>query len=162
MIKDHLRTIVTKGETQGMDVHACGRWVEVKIPLPGINTVLTVVCYYGVSGANSDPKRMAENEAHLAEVICRALEAEDAPYLIMGDINVDPEMSAAVASAVDQGCLVDIGHEWAEQLQDGEASDHPRKMPEPTLRMSPHNLACRDQECQELTQSWPIQLQPLR
>jgi exonuclease III len=133
MIKDHLRPIATRGETQGMEVHACGRWAEVKIPLPGINTVLTVVSYYGVSGANSDPKRMAENETHLAEVICRALEAEDAPYLIMGDINVDPEMSAAVASAVDQGCLVDIGHEWAEQVQGDEAGDHPRKMPEPTF-----------------------------
>ncbi len=50
----------------------------------------------------------------------------------MGDINVDPERSPAIAEAVDAGLLIDVGHMWAATVE-GDVEGEVRKVPEPTF-----------------------------
>ena len=71
------------------------------------------------------------NEVLLTDAVRSAIRAEDAPYLLFGDVNTDPANSPTVAAVVDCGLLVDLGHEWA-QKGDEDSEGLMTKVPENT------------------------------
>ncbi len=91
------------------DLRATGRWEEVLVPASGATTHLGAATIYGVSGASKETRCYRENEAILSKAIRRVIEMGDVPYVLMGDINIDPSESEAVASAVEAGVLIDVG-----------------------------------------------------
>ncbi len=99
-------------------LHASGRWAKACTTLGRGRGILTTTTIYGISGANSSPKAMKHNEILLSQAISLLLKAGDQPYIIMGDINVEPEASPSISAAVDSGLLVDVGHLFAEKNQD--------------------------------------------
>ncbi len=109
-----------------------GRWMEVRTPIKGGSCCLNTACFYGVAGANSYPAKHKQNEQLLARAVKRAIDFKDEPYLLVGDLNVEPESSPSVAAAIEAGLLVDVGHTWAEEVveKDGQAL----KVPHPTYR----------------------------
>ncbi len=120
---------LTKDQT---DLLETGRWQKVKIPLAHGARCLTAATVYGISGASSDARKKRANEDILAAAIGDLLDAGDDPYLLCGDVNLDPERSPSIAEAVDAGLLVDIGHLWAaERTVDEEGNV--TKCPDPTF-----------------------------
>ncbi len=113
-------------------LHGTGRWQRIRIPVSHGARCLKVSSVYGISGANDDRRKHKQNEAILAAAVRDAVECGDDPCLLCGDINVNPLDSPAVAQAVDEGLLIDVGYLWAtrqEQNQDGEWV----RKPEPTF-----------------------------
>ncbi len=107
------------------ELRSTGRWEEVLVPAGKATTHFGAATIYGVSGASKDSRCHRENEALLAKAVLRVIEAGDLPYVLAGDINVNPAESEVIASAVEAGILVDLGH----AARSGEA-------PEPTFRRS--------------------------
>ncbi len=101
---------LTDKETELRDT---GRWMKTCTATNGGRGILTTACYYGVSGANSCQRKHKHNEVLLSKAISLVLEAGDQPYLLIGDQNVDPMSSLAIAEAVDAGLLIDVGHMFA-------------------------------------------------
>ena len=85
-----------------------GRWHEVLLPIGNGDQHIIVAGFYGVSGASSDAPKKRANERLLSAAIKRAVQFKHTPYLIAGDLNVDPEQSDALCAAVDAGELVDV------------------------------------------------------
>ncbi len=112
-------------------LYETARWVEIKIPIRGSTKCLTLATVYGISGASGDAKKKAQNEALLCPIIARAIEA-DGPYILTGDINIEPEESPAVAAAIEAGALVDVGHTWATQVDQEEDDEQREKIPDRT------------------------------
>ncbi len=107
------------------ELRATGRWEEVLVPAGRTSTHFGAATIYGVSGASKDSRCHRENEALLAKAVMRVLEAGDLPYVLAGDINVNPAESEVIASAVEAGILVDLGH-----------AARARDDPDPTFRRS--------------------------
>jgi exonuclease III len=134
MVRRPRRVIAHQLDKQAADLHDTARWLEVRTACGG-GRCLTTSTMYGISGSNSNPRRMKQNEALLSDALARLIDADDDPYLLMGDLNVTPETSPTIAAAVDAGLVIDVGHLWAEKV----TTDHEgleRRCPEPTF--------CRD------------------
>ncbi len=126
--RKHLDHRLTDKETEMRDT---GRWMKTCTATNGGGGILTTACYYGVSGANSCPRKHKHNEVLLSKAISLVLEAGDQPYLLIGDLNVDPMSSPAIAEAVDAGLLIDVGHMFAPDTMVNEHGET-IKQPEPT------------------------------
>ena len=109
-----------------------GRWTEVKVPIGGKTKFLSVATYYGIAGANSDNRKKALNEHIVSMAIEKAINAGDEPYILCGDFNIEPEDSPAIAAAIEEGLLVDIGHEWAPRVSNEDDDERRQKQPDPT------------------------------
>ena len=114
-------------------MHDTGRWIEAKIPIKGNAKFLTIASFYGISGASSDSRKHALNESIVSQAIERVINAGTDPCILAGDFNVEPETSAAIATVVDEGLLIDVGHDWATNTKEGEGPDDRCKLPEPTF-----------------------------
>ena len=65
--------------------------------------VIHCISVYGFAGAASNKMRMGENE-HLLALLFQAVNAYgDVPIVIMGDVNVPPELSMNIQSAIMSG-----------------------------------------------------------
>ena len=112
-------------------LHDSGRWQRAKVPLSHTAGNLTISCIYGISGARSNERKQKMNEALLSDAIAEVIEAGSEPRILVGDGNIDPEESKAIASAVEAGCLVDVGHAWANNIVEDEEGNAVKK-PTPT------------------------------
>ncbi len=132
MVRKPRRDLALEFTQDEAALHATGRWTKVCTTIGQGRGILTTATIYGISGANSSPKAMKHNEILLSQAISLLIKAGDQPYIIMGDINVEPEASPAVSAAVDSGLLVDVGHLFASKTgidEQGLAV----KCPEPTF-----------------------------
>ena len=64
-------------------------------------------CVYGYSGAANKYERMRLNENLLSKTLAAAAEYGNVPVVLIGDVNVPPETSLAVSSAIMTGRWVD-------------------------------------------------------
>ena len=120
------RSVVKVAETDLMKQLKCtSRWEEVVIPVKADTTHAGFANIYGHSRAASDPRCYRENEALLAKAIRRLIEFGDVPYILAGDININPACSEVIAAAVEAGIAVDVGHAARNDSE-----------PEPTYRRS--------------------------
>ena len=78
---------------------------------------------------------MSYTKQNPEKAIRKAIKADKAPYILCGDINVDPEASLVVVVAIESGLLIDFGHAWASVTED--TSDNPRKQPDNTFAEGP-------------------------
>ena len=85
-------------------------------------------CTVYLAPAQTRKKKL--NEEILSGAILKAIRAGTNPYLLCGDVNINPEDSPAIKAAVDAGLLVDVGHAWA--WETGGNKDDPKKVPENT------------------------------
>ncbi len=105
------RTPVPTPTTKLMtELRATGRWEEIVLPAKASTAHVGAATTYGVTGAASNPRAYKENEALLAKAVLRLIEFGDAPYLIAGDINIEPCDSEVLAGAIEVGIIIDIGH----------------------------------------------------
>ena len=130
------KPLVPNYEIYSPILHDTGRWVEAKIPISGNARFLTIASFYGISGANSDGRKKALNDNIITQAIEKVIEAGNDPYILAGDFNIEPETSIAIAAAVDEGLLVDVGHEWATKTKEGDDPEDTHKLPEPTYSNS--------------------------
>ena len=86
--KGNLKLITEGVAEQEPELYDSGRWMEAKVLVKGRTKFLTVACVYGISGAASNDKKCCANEAILADTVRRAISAQNAPYLICGDVNI--------------------------------------------------------------------------
>ena len=106
MTRSHMKTVSEKIHDLVLELYCTARWTEMKIPIVGRTKFINVASFYGISGAASNEKKRRANEELLATAVGRAIEAGDEPYLLCGDINVDPMDSTAVRAAVNAGLLI--------------------------------------------------------
>ena len=99
-----------KETTVAKELKSTGRWNEVVVPAGADTTHIGFGNVYGHSRASSDARCYRENETLLARAITRPIEFGDVPYVIAGDININPACSETVAAAVEAGILSDIGY----------------------------------------------------
>ncbi len=132
LVKAPKKPIAHPFNKHAQDLVESARWQRVKIPLAHGARCLTTSTVYGISGANDDARKKRQNEDLIAAAINDALDAGDDPYLICGDVNVDPEDSPSIAAAVEAGLLVDIGHAWA-ATQSEDEHGNVVKIPDPTF-----------------------------
>ncbi len=135
MVRKPRKVVAHQVDKQAADLHDTMRWQEIKTTCGRGGRCLTTANLYGISGSNSNQRRMKQNEALLSDALARLIDADDDPYILMGDFNVTPETSPTIAAAVDAGLAIDVGHLWAERI----VTDHDgleQKCPEPTF--------CRD------------------
>ena len=93
----------------GLDeLRASGRWLESTIFLGTSSQAVNVAVLYGISGASAKGKCHDINERLLALATSRAISADDAPYLLMMDANVQPEDSATIQTVVREALLIDV------------------------------------------------------
>ena len=69
---------------------------------------LKAASLYGYDGAASDGERFRLNEDLISRALVRLLEAEDTPYLICGNFNINPQQSPAITGRINRGILVDV------------------------------------------------------
>ncbi len=131
MLRKPRRDLGHKLEGKEVSLHQTGRWTRTTAALKHNGGVLTVAGVYGVSGANSCLRARKQNEAVLSQAIDLMIEAGNQPYVLMGDVNITPELSPAIVAAVNAGLIIDVGHTLAERTEEGEDGDV-RKVPEPT------------------------------
>ncbi len=128
MVRRPRRPITHKLDRHAADLHETARWLEVKTARGKGGGCLTTSTVYGISGANSCQRKKKQNEALLADALTKLIQAGDDPYILMGDLNIDPENSPAIAAAVDAGLVVDVGHLWARDVtvdEEGRECKHP-------------------------------------
>ena len=70
---------------------------------------IRIVQIYGSSWSRNDGERMARNENLLEEVFRECNSNADLPKVILGDFNIEPEFSVAIASELLSGNWVDVG-----------------------------------------------------
>ncbi len=56
MLKKPRRPIMHQMDDEAAALHATARWLELKVPITKAKGTLTVICIYGIPGANSDPR----------------------------------------------------------------------------------------------------------
>ena len=83
------------------------RWVHAVLALGNGSTMLHIMCVYGYSGAANKYERMRLNENLLSKTLAAAAEYGNVPVVLIGDVNVPPETSLAVSSAIMTGRWVD-------------------------------------------------------
>ncbi len=91
------------------ELRATARWEEIIVPTTASSIHMAAATIYGVSGAGQNPRNYKENEAILAKAVLRVIEMGDVPYVLMGDVNINPVDSEVLAGAIEAGVLVDIG-----------------------------------------------------
>ena len=126
-VKGPRKSLQPDKDTTDTELYQSGRWQEIKYPIGKTRSYLTVANYYGCSGANNDIKTRTENEILLAPAIQRAIEANKEPYILVGDCNIDPSESPAIAAAVEAGLLVDVAYAAAPNCENASETDEPRK-----------------------------------
>ena len=90
-----------------------GRWVERTIPIGNGDKFIIIAGYYGFSGSSSDSALYRDNERLLSIALARASQFRKTPYYIIGDINITPEDSHCIATAVQSGFIFDVARDWA-------------------------------------------------
>ena len=75
------------------------RFVHAAVPVGNGKRVIHVISFYGFSGANQCPKRMAENEEMLNAIFQVLAVLGKVPILLLGDFNVRLGTSAAIQRA---------------------------------------------------------------
>ena len=103
------------------ELRSTGRWEEVFVPATKSTSHLAIANIYGVARASSDNRCYKENEAPMAKAIRRMIEVGDIPCLLIGDFNINPSESNAIASAVEAGIVVDVGYA-ARESKEAEAT----------------------------------------
>lgn len=86
---------------------------EFDVPVKGGNTGIMIANIYGHSGASSDDAAYRSNGTLLAAAIMRAMQFHHTPYLIMGDIHIQPHETQVVTQALRNNVVHDITEEWA-------------------------------------------------
>jgi len=85
-----------------------GRWTAQNILIG--DTMGTVHCVYGISGATACRETRAANEQLLQRIIDTAVAGNpDKPVIVAGDWNIESENSLAISRARQRGILFDIG-----------------------------------------------------
>ena len=85
-----------------------GRLLHVALPAGTGRTVVHVMVYYGFVGARSGvAAAKAANEKGIRQVFRYAAALSGAPMLVAGDLNDEPDRSAALSEAIETG-------EWAD------------------------------------------------
>jgi exonuclease III len=92
------------------ELRETGRWEETVLLARADTSHFGAATLYGVSGASNNPRLHRQNEALISKAILRLVEFGDAPYVIAGDFNVEALESEAVASAIEAGIVIDVGH----------------------------------------------------
>ena len=90
------------------DLISSGRWTECSVPVGKEGTLITVACFYGISGAGSDKQRARANEKLLAACLARALAAGDTPYFLLLDTNIPIPQSHSLSQAIGHCKLIDV------------------------------------------------------
>jgi exonuclease III len=89
--------------------HSC-RWVHAVLAYGNCKQTLHVFSLYGFTGHYSHSKVADLNEALLQDVLEVITQlGPDAPVLVLGDINVEPDASPVLSHAIAKGILVDLG-----------------------------------------------------
>eukprot|EP00973_Karenia_brevis_P091639 12408440-Karenia_brevis.AAC.1 len=70
------------------------------VPVGDGKQIIHIMSVYGYGGASHNSDDMAKNEELLRAVLCSAMELGNVPVVIAGDLNVDPQRSAALCSAL--------------------------------------------------------------
>jgi len=91
-----------------------GRWVEIMVPTGIGDKHVIVATLYGISGASDDKQKFVENERLLNIALARAMQFQDTPYFLIGDINVDPSLSLVVSTCIKTGLITDIARDRAD------------------------------------------------
>ncbi len=102
--------VKTQATKVANELRATARWEEIVVPARADASHLGAATLYGISGASSNPRAYKENEALLAKAVLRMVEFGDVPYIIAGDINIEPCDSEVLSSAIEAGILVDVGY----------------------------------------------------
>ena len=98
------------------------RWTE-ELSRRAVGVTVTSTCgnepfkilqLYGYSNATSDPARLASNELSLELAFSEANACGDTPVIIIGDFNVEPQMSATIWHQLCTGAWVDVAQAFAE------------------------------------------------
>ena len=77
------------------------RRVQMFPVLPGVGTEpIRVIQVYGFARARDDGDRVAKNETFLQTVFREGNSCADTPTVVLGDINIEPEFSATIASEI--------------------------------------------------------------
>jgi len=84
-----------------------GRCVHAATAMGNGSVALHVFCVYGFSGAAGNNERMALNEQLLSKVFAAAAELGNVPVVVVGDLNVPPDASLVISSALMTGRWVD-------------------------------------------------------
>jgi exonuclease III len=87
-----------------------GRWVHVASTYGNCKKIIHIFSVYGFTGGYSHSSVADQNELFLKDLleVTYAL-GPDAPVLIMGDINVEPESSPVLQQAISNGLIFDLG-----------------------------------------------------
>ena len=87
-----------------------GRWVHAVVAYGNGKQTLHVFSIYGFSGHYSHSAVADLNEAFLHDILeVTSQLGPDAPVLVLGDINVEPEASPVLSHALSKGLLNDLG-----------------------------------------------------
>ncbi len=120
MIKKPRRDLGHKLDARELTLHQTGRWNKTTTALKKGKGILTTAGFYGISGTISCPRVRKQNEILLSQAIDLMISAGDQPYILIGDFNVIPEMSPAIAAAINAGLAVDVGHTFAPDTEVGD------------------------------------------
>ncbi len=136
LIKLPRKPLKQTDDTLQSELYATARWQEITVPMSAGTDALTCANYYGISGASSDSKAWNDNEALLSRAVERLIAAGDAPYILLGDFNIDPAESTALATAVEAGLMVDLAFSITPATQDEDDPDVWTRRPQATYRKS--------------------------
>ena len=89
-----------------------GRWHEVLIPTAKEGFHIRVAVVYGIAGASGNSNDYKDNERIMGAAIRRARSFKNEPYILGGDINVDPGASKVISLALRAKWMYDIAEEW--------------------------------------------------
>ena len=107
--------------------------MEAVVPVKGPAKCPTIASIYGISGASGEERKKHLNESILEQAVKKAIKADKSPYLLCGNMHIDPEASPIINAAIETGFLIDVGHAWASETNDNEQG--PSKEPENTYHI---------------------------
>ena len=110
MIMVPIRPINKEEQYQLMET---GRFMIKWIPTPDKYDGLYVATIYGYSGASVQPHLWKKNECLLRMILKLASRLGNAPIILMGDFNIDPQQSSVLEAATNTQLWVDVGKEMA-------------------------------------------------
>ena len=84
-----------------------GRWAGTALYYGDGTDVVVVANFYGLPDSSSNGTSKRSNEM-LRKALSRAASFRSTPYILLGDLNVDPLDSNAVATAIGAGLMLDV------------------------------------------------------
>ena len=121
--KQHIKNASDDLQSTALALYETARWSELKVDVSGRKKPLTIASFYGISRCATTDKKYRVDEELVSDAITTTIEAGDALYLLCWDFNVNPKDSQAVASAINSGLVVDIGHERASNWTEDDSGE---------------------------------------